>query len=351
MLGREELAVIASVPEIVGAEAALSPWQIDLDPSGLIRLGGREVHPVVARDIWLRLGALLSAADRAADHDEWARLGRELDDRFARAVPARARTLQRPSQVVEGLLLRETATRTYIRLAPFALAALTPRSGTSGATLPAWEGIAYALRPTLLGHEQRPLGFRVRVAGELVAAVPCIAEQRTLLKLVDHATPATTLRSRPVPVSPPVPPAGLMAARKRVEQEHRAILQALPEGETRSVDQLHATTDIGRERLRRHLATLVELGVLATVKGERAWRRVKPRPRARARLPESLRAELLAGLAPVPSSRSTRPATSKRTRLPKPVAVPSLPFASCTNCNTAARTLSATCPRCGAAYR
>lgn len=251
------------------ASLALSSWAAEL-VDGKITIGGAEIDPVIARDLWERLGSLLGQADRDADHAEWARLRAELDRAFRRAPPARGRTLGRPSVDVAGVVLRERDDLASLRLATFAVATL--RRTSRG-----WEGAVYALRPTLTGHERRPTGERVRVPLE---AVPELAPAAPI------ALPGPTARtgvSRPsAPAPAPTVPAWLSGRWSQIQALHAEILAMAPSvGDVVDIDALGARLRLPREVLRGELETLCERGELAELRqpdAPAAWRRREPPP-------------------------------------------------------------------------
>ncbi|MFZ5476067.1 MAG: hypothetical protein ACOZNI_04775 [Myxococcota bacterium] len=248
------------------AAQALSPWRVELR-DGQIVVGDAVVHPVVARDLWARLGQLVAEAERDSEQAEWTHLSRELDRQFRLATPASARTLAKPSTVVEGLVLRESEDAAIFRLATFSIATL--RRGRKG-----WEGPAWALRPNGFDRLLRPLGFRVRVHPD---AVPPVAVPRAL------PGPSPTPRPGTAPRAPEAP-AGLLERRQAIAEAQRELLEAFGEvGTSRTLDELAERVPARGHELRAQLDTLVEQGELAVAKpttpGEPArWTRLDRQP-------------------------------------------------------------------------
>lgn len=346
------LARTSSTRPAAASEAALVPWAIDLR-DGAIVIAGNEVHPVVARDIYVRLGTLLDEADRAVDHEDWLRLGRDLDAWFRYARPARGRSLQKPSSPVEGMAYREAEGRAIMRMATYSIAVLKPRSKKGGAP---WEGAVYTLRPTLTGHDRRLAGFSIRVAAEQIDAAPMADPEtgsvRPALPGPVDAPRNPPRRPIPAPSQSPAVPAWLAERWKTIREEHARILACVAPGESVTLDELAAQSGLGRELLRSHIGTLVEQAVLVEVTPS-TWRRLRVRRRRGSKAPPLGIAAAPVPVAPPEPRRSA--AAPKRGRSSKavqvsPPAPPPLPLASCRACNTAARTLSALCVRCGAPY-
>lgn len=245
---------------------ALSPWSVEL-AGGEILISGAAVHPVIARDLWMRLGALLGQAEHDSEQAEWTRLSAELDRHFREAPAAHGRTMGRPSMPVAGLVLRERDDVVVFRLATFSLAYLKP-------TKRGWEGPVYALRPTSVGHDLRPLGVRVRLQDEAVAP----------MRRLELPGPAPRPPQRPA-IAPALP--HLPEAVERRRNESRAILEAILVvfpgiGAQASLDDVAHAVRLPRDILRDHLELLVERGELAETKPapgvRRTWTRLARQP-------------------------------------------------------------------------
>jgi hypothetical protein len=248
-MSRDELALrprAELLEEPAPATQALAPWRVERR-DGMIVLGDGELHPVMARDLWMRLGQLLEATERDADQAEWARLSAELDRHFQGCPGVGGRTIGRPAMPVEGVLLREHEGVATLRLATFSIATLRR-------TKRGWEGPVYALRPTMVGHDRRPIGQQVRVPLEAVPEVRRLA----------IAGPAATLppRSTTPPRRPEVP-AWLRERWADIQAVHAEILACVPNvGDVVHFEALAEQLRIVRDVLRGHLETLVEQGEL-----------------------------------------------------------------------------------------
>jgi hypothetical protein len=241
---------------------ALVPWSVELT-EGQIMVAGTAIHPILARDLWMRLGALLGEAERDGEQAEWSRLAGELDRHFRGCPPAQGRTLDRPSMPVGGLVLQEHEDLVAFRMATYSIAVLKK-------TKRGWEGPVYALRPTAVGHERRPLGTRVRVAAEAIGPV----------RRLQLPGPAATLPPRPVkPNARPEVPEWLRARWTDIRVVHAAILALVPNvGDAGGFELFAASLRIPRDELRGHLDTLREQGELVETKPKAAgeivtWRR------------------------------------------------------------------------------
>lgn len=323
---------------------ALVPWGVDL-VDGQIVLGGVEVHPVIARDLWMRLGALLGAAERDSEQAEWERLGVELDRSFRGATPATGRVVGQRTEVT-GVVQRDDESHAAYRVATFSVALLRR-------TKKGWEGPVYAYRPLSVGHDLRPLGMRVRLPDEAVPAL------RPVLQLPPPRPRLLLAGPGADQVRPAVPPAmapSLVQRRAEVAADHALILARFTGNEPATLDHLAAGGRFPREVLLAHLETLVDLRVLARRKTPDGyvWSVQPPRTRPPPMTPER-RAELAAALlgtpAPPKAPKVKAPRKGKAKPPPAPPPAPLLPFRSCAGCNTACRTTAPTCPRCKRAYR
>ncbi len=238
---------LAQRPESDPSGLALSPWAVDL-VDGQITLGGATVDPVVARELWMRLGSLLGQAQHDIDQALWERLGRELDRDFAHAHPCHGRAIGGPGTRVDGMLVRDVDAedRAVFRLAAFSVAIL--KRGKRG-----WEGNAYSLTPLSIGRDLRPLGWRVRVLEDAIRPLP---------KALSGPV-APSRRPAGPPVTPVMPPE-LAEKRARIFALHKAILDAIGQGNT--FEALASELRIPRDALRDALESLVEDGRLAVVK-------------------------------------------------------------------------------------
>lgn len=253
--GLEALPAAAPAP----ASQALTPWAVDL-AGGAITIGGAEIDPVIARDLWTRLGAVLGQAERDADQAAWEGLAREVDRTFAAGIPATGRTIARRPMAVDGVVVR-TDEGAAFRVATFALATL--RQTSKGV----WEGAVYELRPTSVGHDRRWTGMRVRLADE---ALP-----RPVLAIVGPAPEPMPIRPVPVPVAP----AHVLAHRAAVAAGLAELLDTFGElGTRRTLEELAAGGRWRRKELLGRLEVLVERGELRAIDGEDgpAWVRREP---------------------------------------------------------------------------
>lgn len=310
--------------------AALAPWSVDRSSSGAIVVAGVELHPAIARDLYQRLGALLDEGDRHELHAEWVRLEAWLDRQFAGGTPVSGRTVGRPSQAVAGVAVREREDQVAVRLATYVVAFVRPARGR-------WEGAAWQLRPTVTGHERRPVGVRVRLEH-----VPDGAPPRP--RALPGPCPAPAAKAAPQPILPD----WLRARRDQALAEQEALLQALRGGPL-GLDELAGALPCGRDRLRAHLEVLVERGAVhrADAEGVRRWRCApapKPQePRAASGRPGT---RLDSRKAP----KGSRKAGSRPSQPARP-APPAAPLRSCWTCNTSAHTAAPCCPVCRTPYR
>lgn len=254
--------------ELELAALALTPWSVEL-VDGQIAVGGNQVHPVIARELWLRLGTLLGQAVRDADQPLWDALGRALDREFRGAYPCRGRM---DGAFVDGMMLRDGEDRACLRLSMFSIAMLKRQKR-------GWEGLAFEVRPLTIGRELRPLGFRVHVADKLVRPMP---------KALPGPVVSAPAR-RDAPGLPPRAPTWLLERRATVKAELAVLLDAVgPVGAVATLDAIAAVRKLPREVLREQLEQLVEQGELAVSKADGPWTR-QARPTTRA----ALRAEKL----------------------------------------------------------
>lgn len=377
------------------APLALATWGVEL-VDGAICVGGSAIHPVAARELWLRLGTLLDGQERDEDSLAWARLEKHLDAAFRGAVPCRGRS----GRVVQtGLVLRESQNRAIVRLATFSVAVLRRRRGH-------WEGAVLAARPASHGWDARPMGLAYRLEPEQVpTARPPLLPPPAPRPLLTMATKPVPRSDMPVPRSdmpvpppprPPVQSEQVRAARDRGAAAAAPVLALLEGGPKTFMALREALPEMPEEELRARLTWLAELQRVRR-RGP-SWTLVRPRERpAVATKPSTLvpappappagalvplvhpktyehRAAIKASgghwdharkqwmvppdqhavlLARVSGRPSVTPAKPRRSPpAPTKPPAPLLPFRLCQNakCQTAARTSASTCPRCKQPY-
>ena len=306
--------------------AALAPWTVDLAPSGAIVVAGVELHPAIARDLYARLGALLEEGERDELHMEWSRLGAWLDHHFRRGAPVSGRTIGRPSEAVRGLAIRERDDQVAVRLATYVVAFLRRRGER-------WEGSACQLRPTVTGHERRPMGVRIRLDH--------VPEAR------QEAPPALTgpasLSTRATPSTAPELPPWLRARRDQAMAEQAQLVDAVRAG-ARSLDEIAEAVRLPRETIRRHLELLVERTELQMSRARegRRWT-IAPAKRAAPTFGGGRVTRVHEG-----RTKPSRPTKAAKASPPPPAPRPAL--RSCWTCNVSMHTAADRCPRCGTAF-
>lgn len=356
------------------APLALATWGVEL-VDGAITVGGSALHPVVARELWLRLGQLLDAQERDEDGPAWARLEAHLDAAFRDATPCRGRS-GRMRQA--GLMVRESEGRVIVRLATFAVAVLRRHRR-------AWEGPVMAARPATTGWDARPTGATYRLELDQVP------EPRAPLLL----PPPTTRSAMPLPhLRAPVMPDHVRVAREQGGAAAAPILAQLETGPKTFTALREGLPDMPEDVLRARLAWLADLERVRR-RGP-AWMLVRARkqpevgptpPPAPARaalvplthpktfeyramirarggrwdeaqkrwlVPPAQRPLLLARMsgAPDPETKPAKPTKrGGRASTPAPQA-PLVPFRLCNNpkCATACRTTAPNCPSCKQLY-
>lgn len=325
--------------------AALAAWTVDRSETGAIVVAGVELHPAIARDLYQRLGAHLELADRDEMHAEWARLEAWLDAMFVGATPVSGRTVGRPSQAVAGLALRERDDQVAVRLATYVVAFARPSRGR-------WEGAAWQLRPSVTGHERRPMGVRVRFE-----AVPdARPERRHLVGPTQADAPRRGLGRPPRPHLPE----WLRQRRDTAMAEQQLLRDAMDA--PRSLDELVEATRLPRATVRAHLEVLVERREARRVRGSGAtrWRRLEahatPAPvPAGAEAPTTPPPAPVGApgtrLGPAPKGKLAGPTKgTKRASAPPAPAAPRPELRSCWTCNTSCHTNQPACPRCRTPY-
>lgn len=327
-----ELAVYGE-PGPSPAGQALVTWTVGV-VDGLVDIGGTLVHPSVARDLWLRLGQVVAAAERNGEADEWERLGRELDHQFAAASPATGRSKGAGS--VSGVLFRASDRLVLFRVATFAIAYLRPeRRGT-------WEGPVYTLLPITTGHDRRRTEARVRVAGELVESARR-ADSLLGRPVLGIAASTSAAPSRPpVPAFPaaPVAPAWLRERHADLAALRTRVLDALHEGPL-VPGELATRVGLAEEELVAVLESAREVRRVELLRDGR-WRGVPERVGLPLPKPRPLGPAPAPGAIPAPKPRRSR---AKVHLVPAPPPRP--PLRHCFRCSTSSHTTAAWCPRCG----